>query len=96
MKLKSSQVVDYINKMNRGRIFSVKFTKKDGTERVMNVKKKHLASLAGGEYKGKNPNVMPVYSLDSKGWRSFDVTRTKEIHMNGEVIEVEQDSEQDD
>lgn len=45
--LTQSEVQALINE-TRGRFFSVTFTKKDGTKRVVNGKNKYLRLLAGG------------------------------------------------
>jgi hypothetical protein len=91
--MKRSEVLDYIKKNHKGRCFGLAFVKADGTIRRMNARKKHVASLKGGEYKGKNPDVMPVYDNNNKAWRSFDVNRLLELHMNGKKFRWKPESD---
>lgn len=64
----------------------VVFTKKDGTERVMNCT---LKSELTEDYEKKtervkepNPDICPVYDLDVKGWRSFRYDSVKAVENN--------------
>jgi hypothetical protein len=72
---------------------TVVFTKKDGTERTINcTTKPELVPVEpiveGVEKKEKkiNDEVMPVYDLDAKGWRSFrwDSIRAIQFSIGGE------------
>ena len=68
---------------------TVTFTKKDGTERVMEcTTNSELVPASpiveGAEPKSeKKPNeeVMPVYDLEAKGWRSFRWDSIKQIRF---------------
>jgi hypothetical protein len=59
-----------------GMVVELTFTKKDGTERVMNctLNEEHLpVTEAKEETKERktNDDVLAVYDVDAEGWRSF-------------------------
>ncbi len=67
---------------------TVTFTKKDGTERVMNcttnselVPAEPIVEGAEKKEKKVNEEVMPVYDLDAKGWRSFRWDSIKQVRF---------------
>jgi hypothetical protein len=66
---------------------TVTFVKKDGTERVMNctLQPDLLPAVELKEDKEPrkiNDNVMAVYDLDSKGWRSFIPSSVKRVEFD--------------
>lgn len=68
---------------------AITFTKKDGSERVMNcttsTKLVPAPTIVEGsepkKEKKKNDEVMPVYDLDAKGWRSFRWDSIKQVRF---------------
>ena len=63
---------------------TITFTKKDGTERVMNctLQPELLPTVELKENKverKKSENTMAVYDLDAKGWRSFTLKSVTHI-----------------
>ena len=65
----------------------VTFTKKDGTERVMNCtldpkKMPQVTIVENKEPRKKNDNVLPVYDLDQESWRSFTIRSVKRIEFS--------------
>jgi hypothetical protein len=58
------------NKLNEG-VISVLFTKKDGTERLMEctLHEDYVPEIKGT--KAINPDVIAVYDIEAEGWRSF-------------------------
>jgi hypothetical protein len=64
---------------------TVKFTKKDGSERTMicTLKEDKIPAekTPKGTEKQKNEEVVPVFDLESQGWRSFRWDSIKEIHF---------------
>ena len=67
---------------------TVVFTKKDGTERTMTCTTKSElvpaeSIIEGVEKKEKkvNEEVIPVYDLDAKGWRSFRWDSVKQVRF---------------
>lgn len=81
---------EQLKKMVGKKIFTVKFTKKDGTKRIMNCRlgvKKHLK---GGKL-GYNPselNYLIVYDLVKKGYRTINVNTLEEISFNGKLYNL--------
>lgn len=67
---------------------TIVFTKKDGTERTMTCTTKSElvpaeSIVEGVEKKEKkvNEEVIPVYDLDAKGWRSFRWDSVKQVRF---------------
>ena len=67
---------------------TVIFTKKDGTERVMNcttnptlVPVEPVVEALEKKEKKLNEEVMRVYDLDAKGWRSFRWDSIKQVRF---------------
>lgn len=66
---------------------TVTFTKKDGSERVMNCTTNSelvptqtiVESTEPKKEKKSNEDVMPVYDLDAQGWRSFRWDSVKQV-----------------
>ena len=57
---------------SKGKIFTVTFTKKDGTTRVMNCRLGVTKHLKGGE-STLNPNeYITVYDMQNKGYRAIN------------------------
>ena len=78
-----------LKKLLGSQIFTVEFTKKDGTKRVMNARlgvKKHLK---GGKkaYDAESKGLLTVYDLTSKDYRTVTVSNIKKIKTQGVTIE---------
>ena len=63
---------------------TITFTKKDGTERVMNctLRADMLPAVEIKEDKAprkQNDSVLSVYDLDAQGWRSFTINAVKRV-----------------
>jgi hypothetical protein len=63
---------------------TISFTKKDGTERVMNctLRGDMLPVVEIKEDKAprkQNDSVLSVYDLDAQGWRSFTINTVKRV-----------------
>lgn len=70
-------------KLVGSKFFTVKFTKKDGSTRVMNCRlgvKKHLK---GGVKRYDASNLVTVYDLKSKGYRTVNLNTLQEIKTSG-------------
>lgn len=85
---------------NQGRFLTVTFTKKDGTERKMNIQpaavKTHLAvnpnpsAVQGSETRRRNnPNLIPVYDVQKRQIRSINVDTISTIRANNITFNVE-------
>jgi len=63
---------------------TITFTKKDGTERVMNctLRGDMLPVVENKEDKAprkQNDSVLSVYDIDAQGWRSFTINAVKRV-----------------
>jgi hypothetical protein len=71
-----------------GKIFTVKFIKRsDGSLRTMRARLGVKSALKGGEqaYDPKKYNLITVYDMDKKDYRSINCDQVVEIAANGEV-----------
>lgn len=64
---------DALAEMLRGDKLEICFTKKDGTNRIMNctLQENFLPVFQGVETRKENPEVLAVWDIDNSGWRSF-------------------------
>jgi hypothetical protein len=65
---------------------TITFTKKDGTERVMNctLRSDMLPAVEIKEDKTprkQNDSVLSVYDIDAQGWRSFTLSSVKRVEF---------------
>ena len=71
------------------RMFVVRFTKKDGSERVMYAKtgiKRHLSKRPDKRVlQNTNPNIVRVFDMESKSYKSFKLESVTEFKC-GQVI----------
>ena len=74
----------------KGKFFGVKFTKKDGSERIMNCKKLVKKAIKGSGKQHPN-NIIPVYSNNDRSYRSFDINRLIELRINNVVYRIEEE-----
>ena len=92
---KKYQYIRDLVKTAGSRIFSVQFTKKDGSTRIMTVQQAALAPRCKGEDASdsarqavetrarNNPHLLNVYSMDAKGIRSVNMDTLDWIQVNG-------------
>lgn len=79
---------------------TVEFIKKDGTERVMNVRLNSGTDLLAGDAasasakqavetrKANNPNLINVFEAVRKQWRSIDLDRVLGVKVRGTRYDV--------
>ena len=79
-KTKAKQLI----KESKGLIFSTSFTKKDGSHRLMNARLKKYISKTGRKapYKAEDFNLIPIYDMKSKGWRSLNLNTLLTLSIN--------------
>lgn len=70
------------------KIFTVVFLKKDGSLRHMTGRLGVKKYVKGTGY-AKPDNIVTVFEMQKKQYRSFDVDRVKEIKCNGEILKNE-------
>ena len=71
-------------KESKGLIFSATFTKKDGSHRLMNARLKKYISKTGkaAPYKAEDYNLIPLYDMKAKGWRSLNLNTLLTLSIN--------------
>jgi len=71
-------------KESKGLIFSATFTKKNGEHRLMNARLKKYISKTGrpAPYKAEDYNLIPIYDMKSKGWRSLNINTLITLSIN--------------
>tara|TARA_R110002124_G_scaffold86604_1_gene223811 strand:- start:167 stop:442 length:276 start_codon:yes stop_codon:yes gene_type:complete len=69
---------------SKGLIFAATFTKKDGSHRLMNARLKKYISKTGrpAPYKAQDYNLIPIYDMKSKGWRSLNLNTILTLSIN--------------
>ena len=81
--LEKAQVLDKVSK--NGKIFGVKFIKKNGQERIMNCRKGVKKYLRGGESTTAHlDNIVTVYSINDKGYRNINLDTLMSISSGGQ------------
>lgn len=70
---------------SRGAIFTVEFTKKDNTNRIMNCRLGVIKHLRGGSlpYDAVEKGLIPVYDLQIKGYRVINKNTINAIRIGG-------------
>ena len=71
-------------KKSKGKIFAATFTKVDGSHRLMNARLKKYISKTGRKapYKAEDYNLIPIYDMKSKGWRSLNINTLITLSIN--------------
>jgi len=71
-------------KESKGKIFAATFTKVDGSHRLMNARLKKYISKTGkaAPYKAENYDLIPIYDMKSKGWRSLNLKTLITLSIN--------------
>jgi len=77
-----------LKKLVGSTIFSVEFTKKNGDKRKMLCKLGVTKHLQGGEKKYDHDNLLTVFSLDSKAYRTVNMDTLESIKYRGKVIKL--------
>ena len=88
-RLKRQTFSDELHKLVGSKIFSAKFTKKDGSDRVMNCMlgvKKHLR---GGDRTRSKEEFMIVFDTNKKQYRNINLQTLDWIKFNGQLYTVE-------
>ena len=87
-RLKRQTFSDELHKLVGSKIFSAKFTKKDGSDRVINCMlgvKKHLR---GGERTTSKEDFMIVFDTIKKQYRNVNLKTLDWIRFNGKMYKV--------
>lgn len=66
-----------------GRIFSVKFIKRDGSERFMVCRRGVRRYLTGGSPRKSHRHLLTVYDLEKQDYRSVNLNTLLELNAGG-------------
>ena len=79
-----SAVLEPIRK-SAGRVFSVTFTKKDGTTREMNARLGVKSYLKGGElgYDANSKGLLIVFDMAKTAYRAVNLLKTSKVVVDG-------------
>ena len=77
-------LIETIEQTN-GKILTVVFTKKDGTERTLNGRLGVTKHLHGGK-RTSGEDYLNIFDLKNKGYRCVNKSTIKEVRFGGEVI----------
>lgn len=79
---------ELIKKELGNKIFTITFTKKDGTLRKLKGRLGVTKALQGGEkkYDDKDYNYLTVFDLEKNAYRTVNLNTVKEIKYKGKVI----------
>ena len=94
-----SQVRSKLSELKNGTIYSVLFTKKDGTERLLNSIKGTSRGVNGEglKYNAEDRGLVPVYDIQlakkqpespEKCWRMVNIQTVKSVCVNKETFIV--------
>jgi hypothetical protein len=89
MKISKVTAKDLIQN-SKGRIFTTTYTKKDNSTRVMNCRIGVQKGVTGEglKYNPNDYNLIPVYDMQSKGYRMINVDTLQSLVINKETYEV--------
>ena len=77
-------------KDTKGKFFTVTFTKKDGTTRVMNARLGVRAYLKGGElpYDPESKGLIPVFDIPKKEYRMVNINTITKLKIGNNTYDV--------
>ena len=91
IEITEQQAKDLVENYKGGRFFTVTFVKRTNNEvRVMNCRKGVKKHLKGGvkKYDPAKHNLVCVYDIQSKGYRSINLDSIKTVDMDNKVYTV--------
>lgn len=77
-------------KDTKGKFFTVTFTKKDGSKRVMNARLGVKAYLKGGElpYNPEDKGLLPVFDVQKREYRMININTISNLKIGSNDYEV--------
>lgn len=80
----------FIANIANGTEFSVKFTKKDGSERVLTTIKGLAPGVLGfgKRYSDEEKGFVSLYDIEVSDWRVCNLNTLSEIRLGSQVVEV--------
>jgi hypothetical protein len=87
----STEEAKQLIKDTKGKFFTVTFTKKDGTTRVMNARLGVKAYLKGGDlpYDPDTKGLIPVYDMKNNGYRMINVNTISNLKIGSNEYQVQ-------
>jgi hypothetical protein len=87
----SKEEAKQLIKDTKGKFFIATFTKKDGTERVMNARLGVKAYLKGGDlpYNPDEKGLIPVYDMKNSGYRMININTIKKLKIGNNEYNVQ-------
>lgn len=75
------------------KLVSVRFTKKDGSERQLTFNPMDFAEIKGTGHPTSDPNIFRIRDIKLGAWRSFDARRCLSIKVGGKVTKLDQEDQ---
>lgn len=72
------------------KLVSVRFTKKDGSERQLTFNPMDFAEIKGTGTPTADPNIFRIRDIKLGQWRSFDARRCHSIKVGGKLTQFEE------
>ena len=87
----SKETAKQLIKDTKGKFFTVTFTKKDGSERVMNARLGVKAYLKGGDlpYNPDENGLIPVYDMKNGGYRMINTSTINKLKIGNSEYTVQ-------
>ena len=73
------------------KLVSVRFTKKDGSDRQLTFNPADHADIKGTGTVTQDPNIFRIRDINLGQWRSFDARRCHSIKVAGKLIQLTQE-----
>jgi hypothetical protein len=70
------------------KLVSVRFTKKDGSDRQLTFNPADHADIKGTGNPTTDPNIFRIRDINIGRWRSFDARRCHSIKVNGNLVKL--------
>lgn len=74
------------------KLVSVRFTKKDGSERQLTFNPSDHADIKGTGTVTQDPNIFRIRDINLGQWRSFDARRCHSIKVAGKLTQLTQEA----
>ena len=82
-----SQLIDQAG----SKLVSVRFTKKDGSQRQLTFNPQDHADIKGTGTVTQDPNIFRIRDINIGQWRSFDARRCHSIKVGGKLTQLNQE-----
>lgn len=90
IQINKYEVENILNMIPNSAIITVKFEKKDHSVRILNGRRGVVKYLVPNPTRtvSKPDNIVTIYDLHKKEYRSFDINRVLEIHASKRIFKV--------